>query len=68
MKIDKIAILGAGSWGTALAWLGKKGNEFAFGETTRIGSSVAERVKTTITFQDCSCLIRSMSRTSCATA
>ncbi len=26
MKIDKIAILGAGSWGTALAWLwGKKG-------------------------------------------
>ena len=28
MKIDKIAILGAGSWGTALAWLwGKKGRQ-----------------------------------------
>ena len=40
MKIDKIAILGAGSWGTALAWLwGKKGRRIS------LWGNNADRVK-----------------------
>src|SRR5207244_10308762 len=38
VKIDKTAIIGAGSWGTALAWLwGKDGRQISRSEERRVG-------------------------------